>query len=134
MPELERVAAVRIVATPATLDAAAWPANAIVLRTAPDEVLLIGGGPPDLDDPWAIVVPDAGWSGVWMSSADADRLLDHACAWRRPTERPAFAQGLVAELPVKLWFEQERTLLVVASTLAAELADRADRIERVGRA
>lgn len=128
MPGRERLPVTRLVSTPVALDAAAWPEHAIVMRTAPDEVLLIGGAAPDLEDEWAIVLDDAGWSGVWLDAELGETFLRHACEWRPPSERPAFAQGMVAQLAVKIWFEQDRMLLVTIQTVGDELADRIDRV------
>jgi hypothetical protein len=128
VPEHEILPVTRVVATPAALDEAGWDPASIVLRTAPDEALVIGGAVPTIQDEWAIVVADGGWAGIRLNGAEADQLLQSACEWEPPIARPAFAQGMVAQLPVKAWFGTERVLLVVVSALAAELADRIRRI------
>ncbi|MEZ4726271.1 MAG: hypothetical protein R3E79_03955 [Caldilineaceae bacterium] len=51
-------------------------------------------------------------------------FLERTCEWEPPHTRPAFAQGMVAGLPVKLWFEPERVLFVIAAPYAADLAER----------
>ena len=43
--------------------------------------------------------------------------------WALPTERPAFAQGAVAEIPVKLWFEEASVRFVVPAAYAADLGE-----------
>jgi hypothetical protein len=97
----------------------------ISLRLAPDELLLIGAGEVEIaGDPDLILVADAGWAGAWLPAAAATRFLRGACEWELPTERPAFAQGMVAHLAAKLWFEPDRTLIVVPRPMAAELAER----------
>jgi hypothetical protein len=61
VPVLNRISATRIVAMPAALDAATWPAEALVLRFAPDEVFITP--PPaqvSLADPHAIVIAEGG--------------------------------------------------------------------------
>ncbi|MDA0245639.1 MAG: hypothetical protein OT477_19675 [Chloroflexi bacterium] len=122
---LERFSGTRIVAKPAALDAAVWPSDSFALRLAADEVWVSAVvAPATVADPYAIVVPDEGWMGVWLGAAEAAEFLAHHCPWPLPSERPAFAQGQIAGLPLKLWLETERTLMLVAAPLAAELAER----------
>ena len=125
MPALERIFGTRIVATPAALDAAVWPAGVLPLRFAPDEVFVTGVvDPGQIADPHAIVVPEGGYAGVWLPLADGLAFLERACEWAIPPERPAFVQGAVAGIPAKLWLEQERMLLLVPAPYAADMADR----------
>ncbi len=125
MPALKRIDGTRIVARPAALDAATWPAGALVLRFAPDEVLVDRPLPAALiDDPHAIVTPDAGFAGIWLPADKARALLEAHCAWPLPAERPAFAQGAVAGLAVKLWLEAERILFVVPGPFIEEFEER----------
>jgi len=128
VPELDRLPFTRVVARPGVLDTVSWPSGAVVLRTAPDEVLTTAESVPSIDDPWAIIVDDAGWSGVWLDAGEAADFLTHACAWEVPDARPAFAQGMIAQLPVKVWFETDRVLLAIVHTLAAELSTRIERV------
>ncbi len=121
---LELLDCVRIVSTEAALAAAEWPPAVIVLPAAPDEVIVIGGEAPALDDPYAIVEIDRGWRGAWVDAPVALEYLATAAEWPLPSHRPAYAQGMVAHLPVKLWFESERVLFVVSHTVAAEMEDR----------
>jgi len=130
VPELlHSLPVTRVVTTAAALDTLIVPDDALVLRTAPDEALVIHAETADpdsitVDDPHAIVVADAGWSGGWIPTAAADTFLDGNCSWARPTDRPSFAQGMVAHLPVKLWFEADRTLFVLPHVSAHELTHR----------
>ena len=122
---VEYLTALRAVAKPAALDTARTDYEMIALRLAPDELLLIGEGRVEIaDDPDALLIADRGWAGVWMPAAAATRFLRGACEWELPKERPAFAQGMVAHLAAKLWFEPDRTLIVVPRPMAAELAER----------
>ena len=125
VPELKRLILTRIAATPAALDAATWPKEAIVLRTAPDELLIY---PVQTEivlvDPYAIVIEDGGNSGIWLHTSTALNFLERSCEWELPRERPAFAQGAVAGIPTKLWFEDEKVLFIVSAPFATELADR----------
>lgn len=124
MPELEALRATRIAANAAAIDEARWTAGTLALRIAPDEVLVIGGGRPTLSDPHAIVVEDGGWCGVWMPAAQAYPFLRSSAAWPVPDDRPAFAQGMIAGLPLKLWLEDDRVLFIVPAAFAAEFEER----------
>jgi len=46
-------------------------------------------------------------------------FLERSCEWELPRARPAFAQGMVAGLPLKLWFEPERVLLIAAGLVVS---------------
>lgn len=123
---VETIPATRVVSTPTAIDAATVPSTAVALRLAPDELLVLGAGPVTVDDEHAIIVADFGWSGTWLEAMVAAEFLRHSCEWDLPQERPAFAQGMVAHLAVKVWFEPERTLILLPSPLAAELQERLD--------
>ena len=125
MPALERFTGTRVVALPRAIDAAAWPEGTLAFRLAPDEVMVTPAvNVTAVDDPHAIVELETGFSAVWLDHVAAIDLLERECDWELPQERPAFAQGLVAGLPVKLWFERDRVLFIVASPLAADLTER----------
>jgi hypothetical protein len=106
------------------------------LRVAPDEALILisdavadRAEPADLSDvevadPHAIVERDSGWCGAWVPSDQALGLVERACTWEPPRARPAFAQGAFADLPVKIWFEPDRVLFIVAAPFAADLEAR----------
>ncbi|MGB0384807.1 MAG: hypothetical protein ACPGWR_08300 [Ardenticatenaceae bacterium] len=122
-----RLQATRIVSTPAALDTIQAPNDRLVLRTAADELLIIPPAPAQdvaLADPYAIVVEDASYSAIWLDAQHAQRFLSHACQWELPSQRPAFAQGAVAGIATKLYFEQKRVLLIVPTPYAAEMNDR----------
>lgn len=122
MRVLERFTATRIVALPEALDAARWPDGALAFRLAPDEVLVTAAVPAAaIDDVHAIVERETGFSGVWVDREGAIDFLERECDWEL---RQAYAQGLVAGLPVKVWFEDERVLFMVASPFAADLMER----------
>jgi hypothetical protein len=118
--------ATRIAAARPALDRGRWPEGALVLRTAPDEAVVIGGVVVDaVDDPHAIVEPETALFGVWMSRADATHHLDRHAAWEWRRHDGGLAQGSVAGVPVSLWLGADRVLWVVpepfASTLQAAL-------------
>jgi hypothetical protein len=128
---LERLTGTRIVSTPEVIDSTVWPRDVRVFRLAPDEVFVDAAiDPAWIDDADAIVVRETGFSGVWMERSAAIDFLQRECDWELPgmgqwgNEVPAFAQGLVAGLPVKVWFEADRVLFFVASPLAQDFAER----------
>jgi len=124
VPALERIQCTRIVAQPAALDRGEWPPETIQLRTAPDELLLIPPITPELDDPHAIVVTDAGWAGLWLDAAAAADLLADHILWPLPAARPEFAQGAIADIPAKLWLTGQQWLLLVPAAYADDFAAR----------
>lgn len=136
MRALERLNGTRIVALPKALDRAHWPEGALVFRLAPDEVLVTAAVErAAVPDPHAIVERETGFSSVWLDRVAAIDFLERECDWELPggigqwgngsaADRPALAQGIVAGLPVKLWFERDRVLFIVASPFAADLAER----------
>lgn len=126
---VERLCGTRIVARPTALDALGADEQAIFMRLAADELLIIGEAPEVakvvvIDDPHAIITNETGFAGVWWSAGEALEFLARACEWELPKARPAFAQGMVAGLPVKLWLESDRVLFVTAAPFAADLAER----------
>ncbi|NND04705.1 MAG: hypothetical protein HKN91_18185 [Acidimicrobiia bacterium] len=117
----------RIVSTSETIDIAHLAQDLTAMRIAPDELMILGDVVEFGDwthDPHAIVFADTGWAGVWLGSEQADEFLLSECEWQLPSERPAFAQGMVSHLAVKLWLEDDRTLILVPSAMSAELEAR----------
>ncbi len=131
-PRLSPIEATRVVAAPAALDGltadAPWPGDALALRIAPDELLVTALPTFEVaGDPHAIVERETGFSCVWLDAADTAALLDRECDWERPAGRPALAQGEIAGIPVKLWFEAKRTLLLAPAPFAAAFQRRLSR-------
>lgn len=128
MLALERLNATRIAATTAALDAARWPDAAIVLRTAPDEIIVVGDATVvstvSVNDPHAIIEPETGLVGVWRSRRDSDRDLDRHCAWDWRRHEGRLAQGAVAGLPLTIWLGAERVLWIVPEAFAPDLEAR----------
>ena len=125
MHVLNRIEGTRIVATPAALASAQWPSGVLVLCLAADEVFVTAPvAAAAIADPHAIVAPDGGFAGVWLPTAEALDFLERTCEWELPHTRPAFAQGMVAGLAVKLWLEEDRVLFLVPAPFATELAER----------
>ena len=120
----DRLHGLRVVATPAALDAAVWQPAGIVLRIAADEALAIGSTDVQLIDPHAIVEPESAFVGWWLDPVQFAELVEPRLEWALPVARPALAQGLVAGLPLKLWLESGRVLVVSSSGLAHEVLER----------
>jgi hypothetical protein len=119
---LEPLPGLRVIADPAALDAARWDGHDVsVLRFAPDDAFAIGALSVEVDDADAIVESEAGYVGAWLP---VDAVLPHI-EWSLPTERPALAQGSIANVPAKLWLPGDGdALLVTAAAYANELAGR----------
>lgn len=121
MPELKRLAMTRIVALAEALDSADF-AGALVFRVARDEAFVYGQCDElNLDDTHAIITQEASLVGAYLSSQEAERFLEHECLWELPKTRPAFAQGAVAHMPLKLYFEAERVLIMTPAPYASSL-------------
>ena len=122
MPALEPVEAWRVVAAPAALDGAHWEgADVDVLRVAPDEALVLGATGGHVDDPDAIIEPDAGYS-VALLERDLGGIEAHT-EWPVPTTPGSLLQGKIAGVPAKLRIG-EPALLVVQTAYADELERR----------
>lgn len=122
MPAVETFSGLRIVASPAALDGAVWPAGTTVLRLAADEVLVLGTDRVDLADPNALVELETGWCGAEMERAVLEKWLEREAEWPAPDS--GLGQGMAAGLPVKVWVGDERALLLTRGSLAAELQER----------
>jgi hypothetical protein len=135
VPALESLPGLRVVATPEALDRARWvPSDAVVLRFAPDDAFAVGASSVSLDDPDAIVEPEAGYVGAWFTAEALRHEVLARIEWSLPTERPALAQGAIAGVPAKLWLargwdaegaeDADQALLVVLAAYAEDLEDR----------
>ena len=124
MQELNRMLATRIVATPDALDTLAIADDAVGMRTAADELLIFPPQAVELADEHAIVIEDGSFSGGWFGMGEALDFLLRNAEWALPTGRPAFAQGNVAGVATKLYFEEDRVLIVVPSPYEHEMLER----------
>jgi hypothetical protein len=122
VPGLERLHGLRVVADPAALDAARWQGeNVTLLRLAPDDAFAIGAMGVEVDDEHAILEAEIGFAGAWLT-LDA---IKHHVEWSLPRERPALAQGAVAQVPARVWLPDDGdALLITAAAYADELASR----------
>jgi len=122
VPVPDRLPGLRVVADPAALDAARWQGNDLtILRLAPDDVFAIGATGVEVDDEHAIVEAEPGFAGAWLP---LDEVAHHV-EWSLPTERPALAQGAVANIPARIWLPDDgHALLITAAAYADELESR----------
>ena len=134
-PGFTRLEATRIVASPEALDKPLGDdgvcslSGAPAMRTADDEVLVFARLDANvvaelIEDEHAIVLHETSLASLSIESSRAHELLARHCAWELPRERPAFAQGAVAEIPVKLWLEDDHVQFVVSGALVHELEER----------
>ena len=125
MLALSRLDTTRIVAKPDALDAATYADDAIVIRIAQDEALIIPAqADVSLRDEHAIIIRDTAWSGVWASNAEVAHIFEQHVEWEAPTERPALAQGAVVGIPTKFYFTEDAVLIVVPAPFQREFEDR----------
>ena len=123
MPALERVAGIRVVATPEALDGARWTGDAVsVVRIAPDEALGLGASAVTVDDPDAIVEAETGFVVAYLDGNHRRALAAHV-DWKLPTEPGALGQGKIAGVPVRLLVGTP-SLLVTSASYAEELRSR----------
>ena len=123
MPALEQLHGWRVIADPGALDRAIWAGeDVIVLRIAPDEAFAVGAVGVDVDEPDAIVEPEAGFVGVRLSPNDLERVVTHL-DWPIADVPGVLAQGKVAGVPAKI-LTGEPALLVTQAAYAHDLADR----------
>lgn len=118
----EIVVARRVVAAPEAIDGGSFPS--VVLRIAPDDVLVVGEGEIDIDDPHAIIEEERGFSALVLTPEEARRVFERHLLWQPPVERPALAQGALAGIPARIWLEEDRVTVLVATPLVAELWER----------
>lgn len=77
------------------------------------------------DHPGSIVVVDSDAFSAWMvSGSDADTAFTCLSAIELPERRPVFLQGLVAEVPTKIFAMAEHLLLLVGSPVGYHLRAR----------
>jgi hypothetical protein len=121
----EHLRGTRFVAAASTLDGLPLFDDAIALRLAADDLLVIHPGSLTLavgDQP-IIQEKETGFVGWWLTPEELDHVVAHI-DWPLPSERPALAQGLVAGVPAKLWLAEDSALLLCASAYAHELVER----------
>ena len=101
-----------------------WKGDPLVLRFAPDEAFAIGGAGGTFDDPDAILEPETGFVGAWLTTDELLRLVVPHVEWPLPETRPVLVQGTIAGVPAKLWLEEDRALLLTLAAYRHELESR----------
>lgn len=125
MPKLQPIELTRIVADEAALETAVFPLDALIFRVASDERLIMPASETvSVADDHAIILTDGSFTALWLEAEAALSFLQGHCEWELPTNRPAFAQGLVADIPTKLWLEDERVLFLVPAPYVNDFAER----------
>ena len=137
VPEFSMIPGYRIVATGSAIDAFVSlddPSDLgdkkffhpRLLRLAHDDVFVFGQKPPTspVDDPHAIVEEESGFHGAWFTIEDFDKRIRPHIDWELPIEPRSFTQGLVANVPAKLWLTTDRVLLLTNAAYAHELRER----------
>ncbi|MEE2778399.1 MAG: glycine cleavage T C-terminal barrel domain-containing protein [Acidobacteriota bacterium] len=122
-----RVSLSRVVATQAAISelAEVFAGEAVCLRVAADEILVDAPvSAEQVSDPHALVERESGFAAARFAVETAADLLRATCEWCLPESRPAFAQGSVADLPVKLWLEESHVFFLVPEPFALELEQR----------
>lgn len=122
----EPLAGWRVIADPAALDSAPWPAGSHVVRISPDDAFVIGATEPTVPaDPHAIITPEHGFSGAALSAERTADIALHHIEWQLPRLRPSLAQGQIAGVPAKLVLRVDGSaLLLVATAARRELEER----------
>ena len=122
------VPAVRIVALPAALDAFSAPPHKLMIRVAPDEIMLLHTALAEVvfaGDEHAILEAEFGFSVIGLSWAEFEQSVRPLIEWRVPSAGfPCLAQGLVGFVPAKLWFTADGVRIIVATSFAETLLER----------
>ncbi len=123
MLALEPAPGIRAVALPEALDRATWAGNDVVeIRIAPDEAFGLGASGVALEDPDAIIEPEAGFVVARLDEAGVRSVASHT-DWPIPGESGVLAQGKIAGVPAKL-LVGEPSLLITQAAYGDELMDR----------
>ena len=122
MPALEPLRGIRVVASPAAIDGGRWRGDrAVLLRLAPDEMLVLDPDGVRVFEDGAIYEPEMGFVGTWLDADSLEQVLERV-EWPVPVARPALAQGKIAGVPAKLWLDADgRALLLTHAAYAFDL-------------
>lgn len=122
MPGPEILDVVRVVASPETI--ASLVADGVIFQTAPDEALVLDATDVEVDDPYAIVLPDDGLAGIALSRDQVRAWCEREAEWSLPASGDVFAQGSVAGLPVKVWAHGAHATVICRASHIEELEAR----------
>jgi len=125
VPALEPLTGIRMVASPTAIDGARWQGeDALALRLAPDELLVLAPEGVRVFEDGAIYDVETGFAGAWLTEEQLDVVRRHT-EWSVPVDGRALAQGKVAGVPAKLWLGDDgRALLLTHAAYAHELEER----------
>ncbi len=126
MHALETLPAWRVVADPSSIETLLANTGATVLRFALDDALVLATTQPSVTDQHAIVVPDHGWSGTWLTRANFDTAVRPFIDWELPVD--GIAQGLVAGVPAKVLIGTDLVLVACLTAYAHELTERLEKL------
>jgi hypothetical protein len=112
----------RVVATPAALDALSPPEGGAVLRIAPDDAIVTGTAVLSVDDPYAIVEPEYAFVHWRLTPTEFEAIKRHI-EWPLPAAGE-LGQGLIAAVPAKIVIAPDHVLLIVSASLADDLTER----------
>ena len=102
MPALEPLTGIRMVASQTAIDGARWQSeDALALRLAPDELLVLAPEGVRVFEDGAIYDVETGFAGAWLTGEQLDVVRRHT-EWSVPVDGHGIAQGKVAGVPVKL--------------------------------
>ena len=124
VPAAEVLRGRRVVATPAALDSAQWPPEWIVLRVAPDELLVVGDGDLVVDDRHALVEDDASLAAIELPMSAGGELIARLGDWKWPVPGVFLLQGLIAGIPAKVWTGPDRVWLIIPMSYLHEVEER----------
>ena len=124
VPVVEIINGRRVVATASAIDSGHFPPNALLLRIAPDDVLVIGDGSIEVSDDAAIIEADFGWCALRVGEEQVMEIIAHRAAWSPPADRPVLVQGMIAGLAAKVYLHGDDSLVIVATPFGTELEER----------
>lgn len=129
VPEFTTIPGYRVIASPTTIDALVARVEASTkLRFAPDDLFVTG--PIPTDGPWkasdlhAIVEEEHGFSRAWFEMEEFDRCVRPHIDWALPDEPRVLAQGLVANVPAKVFVTETQAMVMTNTVYVDELAAR----------
>ncbi|MEX2654506.1 MAG: hypothetical protein WD532_05685 [Acidimicrobiia bacterium] len=122
MPAPEMLDVIRVVAAPAAI--ASISSDGVVLQIAPDEAIILDATDVVVEDEAAITVPDDGFVGVEMTRDRLEEWCRREAEWELPDLVSYFTQGMVAGLPIKIWVNGDRALVIGRTSLARDLEER----------
>lgn len=122
MPAPEMLGVIRVIASPVAIGSIS--SDGVVLQIAADEALILDATDVVVDDEAAITVPDDGFVGLQMTRDQLAAWCRREAEWDLPDLVSYFTQGMVAGLPIKIWVNGDRALVIGRTSLARDLEER----------